>query len=58
MLYRVDSHVHLQLMKIGRWSEPMGVFVCQLVEIIREVDADEASGELGLTLPGNLICEF
>ena len=40
-------------MKIGRWSEPRFVFVCQLVEVIREADASETPGELGLALPGN-----
>ena len=44
-----------KLMRIGRWSEPRFVFVCQLVEVIREVDANETSWELGLALPGNLI---
>ena len=38
-------------MRIGRWSEPRFVFVCQLVEVIREADANETSGELGLALP-------
>ena len=41
-----------KLMRIGRWSEPRFVFVCQLVEVIREADANETSGELGLALPG------
>ena len=44
-------------MRIGRWSEPRGVFVCQLVEVIREADANDTSGELGLALPGNLVGE-
>ena len=44
-------------MRIGRWSEPRFVFVCQLVEVIREADANETSGELGLALPGNLVGE-
>ena len=35
-------------MRIGRWSEPRFVFVCQLVEVTREADANETSGELGL----------
>ena len=38
-------------MKIGRWSEPRFVFVCQLVEVIREAAAKETSGKLGLALP-------
>ena len=46
-----------KLMRIGRWSEPRFVFVCQLVEVIREDDANETYGELGLTLPGNLVGE-
>ena len=29
-----------KLMRIGRWSEPRFVFVCQLVELIREADAN------------------
>ena len=44
-------------MRNGRWSEPRFVFVCQLVEVIREADANEISGELGLALPGNLVGE-
>ena len=46
-----------KLMRIGRWSEPRFVSVCQLVEVIREADAIETSGELGLALPGNLVGE-
>ena len=42
-------------MRIGRRSEPR--FVCQLVEVIREADANETSGEDGLTLPGSLVGE-
>ena len=47
-------------MRIGRWSEPRFVFICQLVEVIKEGDANETSGELGLALPGNLVgeCQF
>ena len=44
-------------MRIGRWSEPMFVFVCQLVEVISEADANETSGEDGLALPGSLVGE-
>ena len=47
-----------KLMRIGRWSEPRFVFVCQLVEVISEADTNETSGELRLTLPGNLVGEF
>ena len=42
-------------MRIGRWSEPRFVFVCQLVEVMREADANETSGELGLALPVDVI---
>ena len=44
-----------KLMRIGRWSELRFVFVCQLVEVIREVDANETSGEDGLALAGSLV---
>ena len=46
-------------MRIGRWSEPrfIFVFVCQLVDVTREADANEASGEDGLALPGSLVGE-
>ena len=44
-------------MRIGRWSEPRFVFICQLVEVIREADANETSGEDGLALPGSLVGE-
>ena len=44
-------------MRIDRWSEPRFIFVCQLVEVIREADANEISGELGLALPvSNIVC--
>ena len=46
-----------KLMRIGRWSEPRFVFVCQLVEVIREADANETSGEDELALPGSLVGE-
>ena len=42
-------------MRIGRWSESRFVFVCQLVEVIRE--ADNETWELGLALLGNLVSE-
>ena len=44
-------------MRVGRWSEPRFVFVCQLVEVMREADANETSGEDGLALPGSLVGE-
>ena len=46
-----------KLMRIGRWSERRFVFVYQLVEVIREADANETSGEDGLALPGSLVGE-
>ena len=46
-----------KLMRIGRWSEPRFVFVCQLVEVIREADANETSGKDGLALPGSIFGE-
>ena len=44
-------------MRIGKWSELKFIFVCQLVEVIREADANETSGEDGLALPGSLVGE-
>ena len=46
-----------KLMMIGRWSEPRFVFVCQLVELIREADTNETSGEDVLTLTSSLAGE-
>ena len=46
-----------KLMRIGRWSEPRFVFVCQLVEVITEADANETSVEDGLAFPGSLVGE-
>ena len=44
-------------MRIGRWSEHRFVFVCQLVKVIREADANKTSGEDGLALLGSLVDE-
>ena len=44
-----------KLLRIGRWSEPRFVFVSQLVEVIREADANETSGEDGVALPCSLV---
>ena len=44
-----------KLMRIGRGLS-LG-FVCQLVEVIREANANEPSGEDGLALPGSLVGE-
>ena len=44
-------------MRIGRWSDPRFVFIRQLVEVIREDDDNETSGQDGLALPGSLIGE-
>ena len=46
-----------KLMRIGRWSVPRLVFVCQLVIVIREADANETYGEDGLTLLGSFVGE-
>ena len=46
-----------KLTRIGRWSEPRCVFVFQLVEVIREADTNETSGEDGLALLGSLVGE-
>ena len=46
-----------KLLRIGRWSEPRFVFVCQLVELIGEANANEPSVEDGLALPGSLVAE-
>ena len=44
-----------KLIRIGIWSEPRFVYVCNLVEVIREDDANETSGEYGLALHGSLV---
>ena len=44
-----------KLMRIGRWSEHRFVFVCQLIEMIRESDDNETSGEEGLGLLASLV---
>ena len=46
-----------KLIRIARWSEPRFVFVCQLVEVIREADANKTSGEDGSVLPDSLVDE-
>ena len=46
-----------KLMRFGKCSEPRFVFFCQLVEVIREADANETSVELGFALPVNLVGE-
>ena len=43
--------------RMGRWSELMVVCVCHSDEVMREVDASDTSGELGLALPGSLVGE-
>ena len=44
-------------MRMGRWSELMGVCVCRSDEVMREADANDTSGELGSALPGSLVGE-
>ena len=46
-----------KLMRIDKWSDHRFVFVFQLVEVIREADANETSGEDGLALPGSFVGE-
>ena len=55
MRYMVDSDVHL--LSNEDWSEPWFVFVCQLVEAITQADANETSGEYGLSLLGSVVGE-
>ena len=43
--------------RMGRWSELMVVCVCHSDEVMREVDANDTSGELGLALLGSLVGE-
>ena len=44
-------------MRIGRWSEPRFFFVCQFLDVSKEADANETSGEDGLALPRCLVGE-
>ena len=43
--------------RMGRWSELMGVCVCHSDEVMREADANDTSGEQGSALPGSLVGE-
>ena len=43
--------------RMGRWFELMVVCVCHSNEAMREVDANDTSGELGSALPGSLVDE-
>ena len=43
--------------RMGRGSELMVVYVCHSDEVMREVDANDTSGELELALSGSLVCE-
>ena len=43
--------------RMGRWSELMVVCVCHSDEVMREVDANDTSGELGSAFPGSLVGE-
>ena len=42
-------------LRIGRWSELSGDRVCQKHEVMRKVDANEASDELGSAFGGTLV---
>ena len=39
-------------MRIGRWSELSVERICQEYEVMREVDANETSGEIGSSFGG------
>ena len=43
------------IMRIGRWSELNVARVCQEHEVMKEVDANETSGELGSAFGGTLV---
>ena len=43
------------LMRIGRWSDLSVDRVCQEYEVMRKVDANETSGELGSAFGGTLV---
>ena len=42
-------------MRIGRWSELSVDRVCQVHEVMGELDANETSGELGSAFGGTLM---
>ena len=42
-------------MRIGRWSELSIDRVCQEHEVMRDVDANETSGELGPAFDGTIM---
>ena len=44
--------------RMGRWSELMVVCVCYSDEVMREADANDASGELGSAFSGSLVGEY
>ena len=43
--------------RMGRWSELMVVCFCHSDEVMREVDANDTSGELWSAFPGSLVGE-
>ena len=43
------------LMRIGRWSELSVDRVCQEHEVMKEVDSNETSGELGSAIGGTVV---
>ena len=45
------------LIRMGRWSELMVVSVCHSDEVMREVDANDTSGELRSAFPESLMGE-
>ena len=53
--YRVHSDVICNLMRIGGWAEHRFVFVCLLVEVIREADANDNNNN-NIYLKSNIQC--
>ena len=43
--------------RMDRWSELMVVCVCHSDEVMREADANDTSGELGLAFPWSIVGE-
>ena len=52
-----DGTVVCNPIMMARWSELMVVCVCHLNEVMREADANDTPGELGLAFPWSLVGE-
>ena len=52
---RVEVAFICNVMRIGRWSELSVDRVCHEHKVMREVDANETSGELGSAFGGTLV---